>query len=58
MIILINNFKSTHYSFPPMDKIQRQIIHELSKYYNLDSQSCNIDELKKVVITKRKDSKM
>ncbi len=53
----IKNPNSHKYSFPPMDRLQRQIIHELCKPYNLDSESMDREPYRNVIVTKRRDSK-
>lgn len=44
--------------FPPMQRIQRQIVHELAKAYNLESESQDREPNRSVIVTKRKDSRM
>jgi predicted RNA-binding protein Jag len=41
-----------------MDRIQRKLVHELVRYYNLDSESVNREPNRAVQIIKRKDSKV
>lgn len=55
---LVQGGLSTKFSFPPMDRIQRQIIHELAKHYNIETQSYDAEPLRNVVATRRKDSKL
>lgn len=49
---------ATKISFPPMQRLQRQIIHEMAKAYNLDSESQDREPARNVVITKKRESKL
>lgn len=44
--------------FPPMQRLQRQIIHEVAKAYNFDSESYDREPQRNVVITKKRESRM
>lgn len=52
--------KETKYTLPPYEKLQRQFIHELCKYYGLSTESfvINGSTKKDLVITKKSDSKV
>lgn len=49
---------SGKHSFPPMDRTQRRLIHELAKFYNLDTESYDKEPSRNVIITKRRDSRI
>jgi hypothetical protein len=44
---------------PPMDRVQRQVVHELSKYYNMETESYDLARIEPaqrgVEVTKKKD---
>jgi len=41
-----------------MDRFQRQLIHELAKFYKIDTESFDNEPQRNVVVTKRKDSRI
>ena len=41
-----------------MDRIERRIVHEVAKFYQLDTESFDKEPHRSVTVTKRKDSKM
>jgi predicted RNA-binding protein Jag len=49
---------SNRAAMPPMDRVQRRMVHEMAKFYNLDTESFDNEPNRTVTVTKRKDSKM
>lgn len=46
------------WNFPPMDNLQRRIVHEIAKYYQIDTESFDREPVRSVVATRRKESKI
>lgn len=49
---------ATRASMPPMDRVQRRMVHEMAKFYQLDTESYDKEPNRTVTVTKRKESKM
>lgn len=41
-----------------MDRVKRQLVHELAKYYNLETQSIDKEPVRSVVVSRTRDSKL
>lgn len=46
------------HSFPPMKLLQRQLIHELARWYRLEAVSYDPEPRRNVVVTKKNESRM
>lgn len=41
-----------------MDRVKRQLVHELAKYYRLETQSIDKEPVRSVTVSRTRDSKM
>jgi len=49
---------NTKLSLPPMDRVKRQLVHELAKYYHLETQSLDKEPLRSVIVARTRESKL
>jgi len=54
---LIKSSTGKHF-FPPMDRIQRRIVHEMAKAYNIDTESYDKEPSRSILAIRKKDSKI
>eukprot|EP00027_Filamoeba_sp_ATCC50430_P000485 CAMPEP_0168540624 /NCGR_PEP_ID=MMETSP0413-20121227/377_1 /TAXON_ID=136452 /ORGANISM="Filamoeba nolandi, Strain NC-AS-23-1" /LENGTH=400 /DNA_ID=CAMNT_0008570373 /DNA_START=1177 /DNA_END=2376 /DNA_ORIENTATION=+ len=57
-IQMIKGLANPKYTFPPMDRLQRQMVHLLAESFRLDTESFERDPHRHVVVTRRKDSRI
>jgi len=53
-----SNPSVTKLHLPPMDRVKRQLVHEMAKYYRFETQSLDKEPIRSVVITRTRDSRI
>lgn len=49
---------NTKLNLPAMDRVKRQLVHELARYYRMETQSVDKEPIRSVVVSRSRDSRV